>query len=176
MKFCMELLDITFGYEIKKNRFSTIRYDFNVISNAENKEDVIRLAKSSLNALEQIINMHYEGGEFKKEKDGEVTSSGIKFWHEYSENIEDFRIYQRLTKLGYKISLNSQGNPMNLSLNLRDSSGYDLDSSRLLELFDSVVAMDNLRISNEAYVQIDRINFLRSQEFDVGEYLSLPDC
>ena len=157
----MELSRIDFKYGVKSKEFSYMLYTFNMLPDVNQREEVINLARSSLQNLESILDKNYAGNEFKKEENGDITSSRIEFGYDYGN----------LTKLRYVISMNPPGEPRDLSLSLMN---MDPDSKRLLEVYNSLLAIPNLEISNQAKVQVSRINSLISERFDVKEYLSLP--
>ncbi|MCX6750021.1 MAG: hypothetical protein NTZ83_01035 [Candidatus Pacearchaeota archaeon] len=157
----MKLSNIGFNYVIKNKKFSHIFYKFNILSDAKQREKVIDLAKSSLQDLETILDKNYTGNEFKKEENGKVNSSEIEFGYDYGN----------LTQLRYVISMNSKGEPRDLTLSLMN---IDPNSERLLGVYNLVLAIPNLEISDEAKIQVNRINSLISERFDVKEYLGLP--
>ena len=169
----MNLSNLNFQYKIKDKKFPFISYEFNILPDVESKEELIELAKSSLQDLERILDNKYTRKGFKKEEDGEVTSSKIELGYNYSNSslISIFRKGLNLTQLRYVILINSKGEPRDLTLSLTNS---DSNSARLLDVYDSVIMLPKLEISEDAQLQVDRINSLRSERFDVKEYLSLP--
>ena len=168
----MRLLYLDFEYTIKDKKFSSIFYNFDAASDAESKEEFIDLAKSSIHRLEQLLDNQYTGKRFIKEESGRVTSSKIKFKCEYlNSSIINYIREGGLnkTELSYVISMDPKGEPISLTLNLNNS---EPNSARILKVYDSIIKLPNLEISDEAQIQVDRINSLRSEKFEINKYLN----
>ena len=163
----MELSSLVFNYIIKDKKFEFMNYKFDVLSEVNSKEELIESAKSSLTSLENLLDRHYLGENFSKTKNGEISSSTIEVGYDYSSTILSpiFKITLR-----YVILSNSSGKLENLFIDMR----HIHDSDGILTIFDSVITLPNLKISNNAQIQIERINFLRKEEFELKQYLSLP--
>ncbi len=167
----MELSNLFFNYNIKDKKFSYINYEFKLIADPESKKKLIEMAKSSLQKLEKIVKSNYNSKQFKKLVDGEVTPSKIEFGYVYTNSIWNMLIRGiNSAGLNYKLLIDSEGKPSNLNLNLNNR---DHNSERLFRLYDSVREMPNLKISDEAQIQIDKIDYLRSGKFDTKEVLNL---
>ena len=173
----MQLSYLDFEYtvkdkKLKDKKFSSIFYNFDAVSDAESKEEFIDLAKSSIQRLEQLLDNQYNNKRFTKEKNGRVTSSKIKFKCEYlNSSIINYIREGGLnkTELSYIISMDPKGEPINLTLSLNNS---EPNSARILRVYDSIITLPDLKISEEAQIQVNRINSLRSEKFEINKYLN----
>lgn len=168
----MNLSNVMFSYEIKDKQFSKINYSFDVLSDTKSSEEVIRSAKTSLQQLETMLDDVYKGSGLKEE-DGMIDSTSVDFGYLYSiENglLSNKKRYS--TRLEYTISMNMQGMPSGLTLRLANK---DEDQQRLWKIYDSVLALPDIKISNQAQIQLERINFLRAGNFNINTYLALPE-
>ncbi len=163
----MKLSSLMFNYIIKDKKFEFMNYKFDVLLEVNSKEELIESAKSSLISLENLLDRHYLGENFSKTKNGEISPSTIEFGYDYFSNILSpiFKI-----TLKYVILSNLNGKPENLFIDMKHTH----DSDSILTIFDSVITLPNIKISNNAQIQIERINFLRKEEFELNKYLSLP--
>ena len=160
----MKLNNLDFRYNLESKDFSNLYYVFNILSKPKEKEQFILLAKNSLKILENILDKDLSKKILKKEI-GDITSDKISFGYGYY--LKNNPLFN--SSLKYFFSLNSQGNPNNLSLILDTS--YKEDSKNIF-IFDSIIKLENLDFSESVKVQIQRINLLRSQGFEINKYLS----
>lgn len=167
----MELSNLFFNYNIKDKKFSYINYEFKLIADPESKKKLIEMAKSSLQKLEKIVENNYNSKQFEKLVDGEVTPSKIEFGYVYTNSPLNILMMGLISAgLNYELLIDSEGKPSNLNLNLNNR---DHNSERLFRVYDSVREMPNLKISDKAQIQIDKINYLRFGKFGTKEVLSL---
>lgn len=149
----MELTDLTFEYSMGAGRFCHF-YRFNILSNVDSIDESIKIAKSSLENLERSIYKYFIGEKPLKTK--EITNDEIKFGHDYRCS------NPRLVNLSYKISID-HNNKKDITLHLT-TIGHD--QSRILDIFDSIMGLPNLKILGKAKIQADLINFLRKNDFE----------
>ncbi len=166
----MELKNIDFSYEIAVKKFDSIGYRFSVLSDAKSGDEVTGLSLSTLGDLEKILDISYSAERMSKVKAGVVQSSRINFGFDYGHDpISFLEKHIRFSAiLRYVITLNSSGKPTDLELSLYTK---DESSSRLLDIFDSIIGLPGLKVSKEAQVQVDRINSLKRNDFELNRYL-----
>ena len=48
----------------------------------------------------------------------------------------------------------------------------DNDQARMLKIYDTILALPNMEFSPDTKSRMDKIEFLRTQKFDINKYLS----
>ncbi len=169
----MELSDLGFDYKSRGGNavFGFVSMNFDqIIFNCDSKEEIINKANSSINELENVLNNFYSGKRVKKEKISNIRSNNIEFGNSFEKGSCKSDLY-------YKIPLDSEGKPRDLKLSLFNSFSSFANKKKnykILEIFDSIinyVDQENIGVSEKAKRQIDNINFLRNNNFDLNKYL-----
>lgn len=169
----MELYKLEFQYSIETDSFNSFSYSFTSVSKDDSNEDIIMTATSSLQSLDKIILNTYKEQDLIKRKTGNITSRYTTFGHNYSvKNRESFtEINTSLVELKYFLNTD-KGTITDIILKLNSlTSKY----SKHLELYDSIISIEDLEISRSAQIEIDRVGFLRDKGFREENILSLPD-
>jgi hypothetical protein len=174
----MDLTRVSFNYELKKKKFTWVNYEFSIGQQDLSTNELANLAKKKFGELEHILDEHYTGKGFTKEEDGSINPSNISCGYDYS-NYGSFGSWMKnesksLNHLRLEICTYSGKYPIAFKVTI---GNYDADPKRLFTVYDTLISLPELHIHEEAQQQINNINFLRAQKFDMNDlnkYLALP--
>jgi hypothetical protein len=174
----MDLIRVGFNYEIKRKKFTRINYEFSIRQNDLPTNELANSAKKHFGELERILDEHYTGRGFTKEEDGSINPNIISCGYEYS-NYGSMGSWiknnpKSMNHIKLEISTYSGEYPIAFKVAV---DNHDADSKRLFTVYGTVLSLPGLIINTEAQHQIDNINFLREQRFDMDDlnkYLALP--
>lgn len=175
----MDLTRVSFNYQIKDKTFSRLNYDFSVQNKDIPSTELVKLAKTEFTELEQILDQYYTGKGFTKQQNGDISSSIISCGFDYSNrhmgNLFWSKNFRSSTTLRLDIHTYSGTYPTEFSISI---ANYDADMKRLFRVHDTIISLPDMNISAAAKHEIDTINFLRTQNFDmndINKYLALPN-
>lgn len=164
----MKLEQVLFEYDIKKKLFSSVYYTFPLALDSQSKEEVIDSIRNAVVELEGILDSEILVKGVSKEEEGRMTSVSLEFGYRYfytsswHDPIETLRV-----KLKYRISLQeSKVEDANL-----DVTHHDDDEGRILRVYDKILAIPRLEISEKAQDPIRKINALRKGVQSTNLYL-----
>ncbi|MGV8141966.1 MAG: hypothetical protein ACP5NW_05995 [Candidatus Woesearchaeota archaeon] len=160
----MMLSQLRFDYSIKNNAFTKIGYELITGHKDMPKTEVINIIKESISALDSILAQHYNNKDFDKKEDGQITSSRLTYGYTYTSNNAESIDSMILTNLMCTISEDST-----IKLELLN---LDTDQARMLSIYDNILAFPNMEFSPDTKAKMDKIEFLRTQKFDIHKYLS----
>jgi|TARA_Y100000031_G_scaffold155845_1_gene207977 hypothetical protein len=167
----MELSNIDYRYKIKTKKFDYINYNFKLPSNVNNGHEATKLAKEAMVDLEKILDNYYSGRNFKKEQDGIVTSRRVTFGHRYSSVNNVLTTFQKYTSsnLDLDVAIDESGESKDISLHLMNHDGTN---ERLIKIYDSITDLPELTISDTAKKEIEKINSLIFDNFQINKYFN----
>ncbi|HYD03654.1 MAG TPA: hypothetical protein VEC16_05130 [Alphaproteobacteria bacterium] len=165
----MNLTRVHFTYNIENRNFKRMHYSFEVFSSAKESKDidegdVNELAKSSLKTIEDVIETEYRS--FKKTETGEIDSIRIKFGHEYKPRFALLAFSTANVKFDLQLGKNNTTESLSIEYINTDSN-----AKRMLKIHDKILEISDLSIEKDAKVQLEKIRYIRSPEFNLETYL-----
>lgn len=160
--------DFNFEYNLKQTKFDDFRYHFTLIKNMGLNENLGHSIEDALKKLEEKLIIPFYSGKFEKTYDADIDKYAIRLrWFYDSQKVFNkegsFRVGAQINLAQYRLTL------LDLSLLHSDTS------ENVLRFFDKVIGLDDLTISDEAKINIDRVNYLRKSDFTLNNYLAISE-
>lgn len=175
----MILDDVDYDYDMKKAKFDSINYYFKFDSEEFTSEDFSQLFKVNLAILEELIENNFFEGNFKKEDNGNMTSSSISIGQRYVREFKNKflqslrnvprRDYNESVYLYYNTNVYNE-QVSDLKLNLRSVSSTQ---KPIFDLYDSILTIPQLDLSTRASKNIRNIDIIRKENFNPKRGLEL---
>ena len=151
-------------YDLEKKSFSHFDYSFDM--DIAKQEDIVPVAKKSIQLLETVIEKTYNLDTYSKVQTGRITPRIVAKGYRYRQKEPDFE-RTLLTRVLYKVQLDSSSVPQSLSLTVGNRDSYE---KNILSIYDNIISIPILNISSCAEVQQENIQKIR-EGFDTSTYL-----
>lgn len=153
----MELSNLDYKYILQGENefFSLFEYSFNIPLVGTEKEQVQDIIKPKFKVLEELVESVYSTDRYEKERKGKVTPRVGSFGYRYKLRKPTRNLF---VGLSYRIPRNTSSGSASISLHNTDSL-----EENLLRLYDMVVGLDELTLSDDANCSQNEIYELRNQ-------------
>jgi len=164
----MELIRLNFDYDGIKRKFSSIHYTFNTPLDKTSMDETSPINISLIHTLEEILDEKYRKG-FKKKKSEKITSTTIEKRYDYRMHppIKYLFFEWKSAWVEFSLMMNEKDKPYLMRINLGNTD----KQSRMLGIYQTITQLPDLKISDNAQIQINKINSLMQGAYNTKAYL-----